>query len=276
MDPRVAKIDWSRSGAAKLPPTLRTSLADLWRESMRAEHRSAGIFSTFVLDLMAAGAPARFLSVAAAAAVDELRHAELCAQLTTCYSGRAERPEPGIPRVPDDSRFTAREQALHQALFLSVAAETFSSIMLADVHRHARDPVVREVMRIVLADEVQHARLGWSYLAWALDDPEQAETTRAFVREHLLGVFDIAHRSLFGDPAEIPPASLRGRDAELATAHGYRPARGTYALFHESIPAVWIPAFAQLGIDASALATRFARPRWLQRVRREMRTRNDT
>jgi hypothetical protein len=263
MDPRVARIDWARSGAKKLFARVREAMADHWRASMEAEHRSAGIFATFVLDLMGAGAPPRFLSAVSAAILDEVRHAELCARLCACYSAQQETPSAGIPRVPDQRDLDAHEQALFQALFLSVAAETFSSVMLADVAANARDPVVSAVTRIVLADEVRHARLGWSYLGHRLADPAAEAATRAFVKRQLVRVFDMAHGSLFGDANDIPPPSLRGRNGALATAHGYRPARENYRLFLATIPQVWIPAFARLGFDATVLATRYPKPRWV-------------
>jgi hypothetical protein len=256
-------VTWARSTANDLPPRVRAAIADVWRATMESEHRSAGIFATFVLDLMGAGAPHTFLSIASRATLDEVRHAELSARLASLYSRRPETPTPGIPRVPDEPGLTAHELALHQTLFLSVGAETFSSIMLADSLEHARDPVVRQVLSIILSDEMHHARLGWGYLAHLLDAPSSAEWSRAFVRDRLVGIFEVLHRSLFDDPEKLPAPSLRGRASVLAEEHGYRPARVQYELFHHAIRDVWIPAFHKLGFDLTVLAHHFPAPSWM-------------
>jgi hypothetical protein len=154
MDEHHRPVAWERSTAASLPPDLRAGLADLWRARMISEHRSVGIFNLYALDLLGAGAPAEVLSLACRAALDEVRHAELFARLTSLYSGRPETPPPGIPPMPDEPGVPLLLQVAREALHLCVCAETYSAASLAELHARAMDPAVRDALAVVLSDEI--------------------------------------------------------------------------------------------------------------------------
>ena len=250
------EIDWSRSTAASLSPAMRTAMGDLWLATMEAEHRSAGIFATYVLDLMGAGAPREILSIASRAVLDEVRHAALAEKLASLYLDRVEAPAAGIPHVPDTPTLTLFEQSIRQALFLSVASETYSSVILAESRDRARDPVVRDVLGAILGDEVHHARLGWSYLAVLLQS-ERAEEVRAFVAQHLVGVFDELAHAIFGDERDLPAPTFRGRQAAIAEAHGYLSMRAQHRLFLDTMRKIWIPTLRGLRFDVTPLSSRW-------------------
>jgi hypothetical protein len=266
MRPSGAAIDWSRSRAHTLEPALRAGIGELWIAIMEAEHRSAAIFATFVLDLIGAGAPREIVSVASRAVLDEVRHADLCARLASIYTGRVVEPAPGLPHVPDEPSFTLFQQSVRQALFLSVASETYSAVTLATTRDRARDPVVKTVAGAILADEVHHARLGWSYLRYLLES-DRADEVRAFAAAQLGSVFDDLSRALFGDHADALPApAYRGRVAALAAEHGYIPIRDQHALFVEALRDIWIPTFRSLAFDVQPLEARLSAAR--KRTRR--------
>jgi hypothetical protein len=178
------------------------------------------------------------------------------ARLAAIYSGHAETPPPGIPPMPDDASISMRDQVAREALHLSVLSETYSSVLLSELRERARDPVVRDVLGVVIADEVHHARMGWAFLASMLAAPGGDEV-RARIQSELLGITDSLVKAMFGDPRTIPEPSLRGEARALAEAHGYLPAREEYALFRGAIDALWIPGLAALGIDARMLADRY-------------------
>lgn len=256
MDGGHRTIAWEETTAATLSPELREGLADLWRARMLSEHRSIGVFALYVQDLLGAGAPAEILSVACRAALDEVRHAELFARLAAIYSGHEETPAGGIAAMADDPSVSMRDQVAREALHLSVFAETYSAVLLSDLHDRARDPVVKSVLGVVIADEVHHARMGWSFLASMLRGEDGAEI-RARLQREVLGTMDGLVQSMFGDPSTIPASSLRDGERAIAEAHGYMAARDEYALFLRSIADIWIPGLADLGVDASALALRY-------------------
>jgi hypothetical protein len=254
-------VAWERSTAAAVPEPLRSKLAELWRGRMISEHRSVGIFALYTLDLLGAGAPADVLSIACRAALDEVRHTELFARLAALYSGREETPPPGIPPMPEDPTVSMRSQVAREALFLSVCAETYSAVLLGELHARASDPVVRDVLGVVIADEVFHARMGWAFLASLLKEPAADEPPLGdFLQAEIVPMFDEFAQGTFGDPAEIPEPSLAGPERELAEAHGYISRRDEYALFRAAIAGVWVPGLAALGLDGRVLLGRFPAP----------------
>jgi hypothetical protein len=259
MDTGHRPVPWEQSTAASLPPALREGLAQLWRARMISEHRSVGIFSLYALDLLGAGAPAEVLSLACRAALDEVRHAELFARLAGLYSGELETPPPGIPPMPDDPAVPMREQVAREALHLCVCAETYSAVTLGEMHQRSTDPAVHAAVGIVIADEVHHARMGWSFLSALLAGPD-GSTLRATLQAEIVPMLDGFARDMFGDPAQMPLPSLVGEERALADAHGYLPQRDEYALFRATVDEVWIPGLPGLGLDPGALRHRYPAP----------------
>jgi len=256
MDEGHRAVPWDRSGAADLPEDLRRSLADLWRARMISEHRSVGIFSLYTLDLLGVGAPAEVLSLACRATLDEVRHAELFARLASLYSGTLETPPPGTSPLPEDPEVPMSHQVAREALHLCVCAETYSTAMLGELHERARDPAVKGALGVVLADEIFHARMGWSFLKTLLEGPESA-VLREVLQAEMLPMLDGFAADLFGDPKAIPVPSLTGRDREIAEAHGYIPLCDEYELFRATVDQVWIPGLAGLGLATADLRGRY-------------------
>lgn len=258
MDAHHRSIDWSASTASELSDGLRSGLAELWRARMVAEHRSVGIFALYALDLLGAGAPAEVLSLACRAALDEVRHAELFARLASLYSGHPETPPPGIPPMPDDPSVPIGHQVAREALHLSVCAETYSAVLLAELHARARDPVVRDVLAVVIADEIYHARMGWAFIAQRIA-PGSADSTavRSALQDELGPMFEGFVEDSFGDPRQLPPPSVSAAEWPLAEAHGYLSRQDEWALFRATITDVWLPGLRRLGFDAESLAYRW-------------------
>jgi hypothetical protein len=257
MDGSHRPIDWTRSTAKALPAPLRAHLARAWRARMISEHRAVGIFQLYGLDLLAAGAPAEVLSACCRAALDEVRHAELFARLTTCYSGELETPPPGIPPLSEDPTISLAHQVMREALHLSVGSETFSAVLLAEKLERAQDPVVRDVLGVVLADELHHARMGWAFLATLVGaDSAAASGARSFLNGELGPLLDDLEAAMFGNPVDLGEPSLPPADEAAAIGHGYTPRRDEYRLFTAALHEVWIPGFAGLGLDTAGLAGR--------------------
>lgn len=259
MDEHGRAVDFSRSTAAEVPAELRAGLAAMWRARLVSEHRAIGIFNLFALDLLAAGAPAEVLSGVCRAALDEVRHAELMAKLASCYSGAPEAPPPGIPPLSEDPSITLEQQAAREALHLCVGSETFSAVLLQEKRERAGDPVVRDVLGVLIADEVHHARLGWSYLgAWLAGDDEDG-ARRAWLAGEIVPLFDDLTAAMFGDPRALPPPSVPETERALATAHGWMSARDEYALYRAALDEVWAPGLRELGlpVPAEGLAARY-------------------
>jgi hypothetical protein len=257
MDARHVQVPWEASTASALAPELREALASLWRARMVAEHRSVGVFALYVLDLLGAGAPAEMLSLACRASLDEVRHTELFARLAMLYSGTTEAPPAGIPPMPDDASVPMRDQVAREALQLSVLAESYSSVLIGELHDRARDPAVRGALGVVLADEVHHARMGWAMLASLFADEQRGVEACDRVRRELVGTVDHLVRTMFADPAALPEPTLPERHRRAASEHGWLAPREEWSLFRQTIDDVWIPGLGALGVDARALADRY-------------------
>lgn len=255
MEAHHKAIAWEASTAHDVPAPLPAQLATMWRDRMINEHRSVGIFAMYALDLLGAGAPAEVLSLACRASLDEVRHAELFARLTSLYSGEPETPPPGIPPMPDDARISLRLQVAREALHLSVASETFSAVSLAELHARSSDPAVKQALAVVISDEVHHARMGWAFLRTLLADGD-AEL-RAFVDAEIVPMFDDLAAQMFGWPAPLPAPSIAADDLPLAIAHGYLPLSEDWRLYLESMREIWIPGLTTLGLDAKPLVDRY-------------------
>jgi rubrerythrin len=262
MEEHHKPVDWSRSTVDALPPGLRAGLAAMWRARMVSEHRAVGIFQLYGLDLLAAGAPAEVLSLACRAALDEVRHAELFARLTSIYSGAPETPPPGIPPLTEDPSIPIDHQVAREALHLSVGSETFSAVLLQEKRERAEDPVVRDVLGVVIADEIHHARMGWAFLAALVErraDDAKAAEMHALLGRELVPLFDDLTAAMFGDPTALPEPGVAAGERGLASAHGWMSTRDEYALYRSAIDEVWIPGFVELGLDTRDIAERYPR-----------------
>jgi hypothetical protein len=87
--------------------------------------------------------------------------------------------------------------------------EGIAADVAANGARGARDPIVRDTLQMIAADEERHAELAWSVLAWCLDTG--GETVRAAVAARVARLTDeLAPRA-----PEFP-----GLSPERLVAHG--------------------------------------------------------
>ncbi|MCY1064661.1 hypothetical protein OV090_07805 [Nannocystis sp. RBIL2] len=167
----VARADWSSPVAptlAGLSSTERAALAAEWLEDGLAEHASVAAFARFALQLLALGAPAALVEAAQQAMADEIVHARLCFGLAAAYGGEARGPSPlplaGALAGADDlvavTVATLREGCI---------GETLAALQAEAALARAQDPAVRAALAQIAADELRHAELAWSSVAWALE-----------------------------------------------------------------------------------------------------------
>lgn len=182
--PRLAPL-CGGSGWAAGPPAsaqLDPGRAAAWARIALAEHASAASFSRVVLELMALGAPADLVADTYAAAVDEVRHAQLAFGLVSRYAGVALRPGP-MPL--EDLRIAADLAAFAAGTVREgCLAETVSALLVAEALDRETDPAARTVLAVlaVLArDESRHAALAWRTVRWAIDTAADPGAVRAAV-----------------------------------------------------------------------------------------------
>jgi hypothetical protein len=142
-----------------LPAEGREILARLWAERAQGEFGAAAVFSSVSRGLFFAGAGPEILWLASRAVCDELRHAEICLHVAARYAGR-DLPRPPLPEVGEPPPSPGLYAVLNCSL-----NETIGSAVLTACHEEAEGPLARAASRELLADEIDHARIGWSLLA---------------------------------------------------------------------------------------------------------------
>lgn len=217
-----------------------------WLERMRREHHSAAVFSQMLPQLMDAGATLDTKTAVLRMAMEELRHAGLCGGVVRLLGAEPSLETELMPApLPLHEKATPRERALRNVLFVGVN-ETIAVALLTEERELTREPAIAAVLEQLVADEVGHAKLGWTYLAetWPTLDAAQRARTDAY----LPYAFAYLEESLMG-----PIARLRYDDArrDELNALGLPAPQDLRELFYAAMQqAVLAPLDAQ-GLAAS-------------------------
>lgn len=169
--------DWLATAplALRAPAALRARLAQAWLDDARAEHASIASFALCVLQLLACGAPAELVAATQRAALDEVRHAQLCFALASAYAGA----ELGPAALPAPTAGDASLGALAESALLEGAlGETTAALCARHAAADCGDAVVRGILLEIADDEADHAALAWRTLAWALEQGDAATHRR--------------------------------------------------------------------------------------------------
>ncbi|MEZ4366913.1 MAG: ferritin-like domain-containing protein [Kofleriaceae bacterium] len=240
---RPVEVPWEQSTAGRLTDAERARLAGTWRRRAAAEYLAVSTFAVLSVDLVAARAPADVLSLCLRAGIDEVRHAELCLRMIEIYGGRRELPPPGMSSLPHDRNRPKLLQALANTMLVSCVSETYATTVLSATREVTTDPVAAEVLTAIYSDEVMHARLGWSYLRFALEEAGQAaiDAAAAMVPVALRGVANVVER-------ERP----EGEVTEAVRGHGLMTAAEERVIFSTCVREVLVPGFEALGIPCGS------------------------
>jgi hypothetical protein len=236
---RSVPIVWSETTVAELSPDERARLAGTWTRRSAAEYLAVSTFAVLAIDLVAAGAPADVLSLCMRAGIDEVRHAELCLRMVEIYGERRIAPPPGMSSLPDDPKRPKLHQALANTLLVSCVSETYATTVLTATRDLTEDPVAHAVLTSIYSDEVMHARLGWSYLRYALERGGQGaiDAAAAMVPIALRGVANVVER-------ERPI----GEVTDKVRAHGLMTPAEERVIYSSCVREVLVPGFEALGI----------------------------
>jgi len=178
--------DWRelKSRCEALPEATRRAIVLYWTRAARMEHASVAAFSRFSLQLLAVGAPPSLIEEAHRAALDEIKHAELCFSLATTYAGYSIGPGP----LPVDQR-ALTDWDLPSIAVSTVeegcVGETIAAIEAEAAAELTEDEAVRAVQRRIFEDESRHAELAWRFVRWAVQGggaPVRTAIREAFER----------------------------------------------------------------------------------------------
>jgi hypothetical protein len=242
VDEGIVKAELRRGGTwrtghvpdvSRVPEATRRALGEAWARDGLFEHASVASFSRFSMQLLALGAPADLVRDTHAAAVDEVRHAELCLALASAYLGEnvepAALPIPAPIAIEPDLAAIAAEVVMEGCI-----GETVATAQALDALAVATDPAVREVLEETVRDETRHAELGWRFVAWAIDrggDPVREAVLRAYAGFR---------------PPDARVEALDDVDLALYAAHGRQRAREGRAIAEETLARIVQPAMCVL------------------------------
>jgi hypothetical protein len=237
---RAEPIPWHETTAAALTDAERARLTETWTRRAAAEYLAVTTFAVLAIDLVAAGAPADVLSLCMRAGIDEVRHAELALRMIDIYGGKRVQPPPKMSSLPDDPKRSRLHQAVANTLLVSCVSETYATTVLTATRDITTDPTTHGVLTSIYSDEVMHARLGWSYLRYAIDHGGQG------VRDAAAKMVPIALR---GNANVIERERPIGEITDAIRGHGLMTAAEERVIFSSCVSEVLVPGFEALGID---------------------------
>jgi hypothetical protein len=236
---RQIPIPWEQTTAGELTDAERARLAETWRRRAAAEYLAITTFAVLAIDLVAAGAPADVVSHCVRSQLDEIRHAEMAIRMHEIYSGRRIQPPAGMSNLPDDRKAPKLHQAAANTLLVSCVSETYATTVLTATRDITTDPVALAVLTSIYSDEVMHARMGWSYLRYAIEQGGQGviDAAAAMVPRALRGVANVIER-------ERPI----GEVTDAIRKHGLMTAAEERQIYSGCVREVLVPGFEALGI----------------------------
>jgi hypothetical protein len=236
----------------------RQRLARIWLSRAATERRVADSFEVITASLRRRGAPAPLIETSARAVDDEYRHTELSRVVASRFAGRELAAPARLPlEVP---RHEGASPALRDSLFVvgqCVLNETTASTFLESCREHARGPLAKAALRELLSDEVEHGRLGWSYLAWL------GAAERAAIGPWLLPMaylnLKLWRYETPEDPDHVP----------ALTEHGAPPAGVVHEALVSALTSLIVPGLKQLGMRTAPLEAWLAAGAFTDRPPRE-------
>ncbi|MCX5742575.1 MAG: hypothetical protein NT062_08770 [Proteobacteria bacterium] len=168
--PRPARALPDDPTIALLSAPERRIAAAIWHGRAESELRAAGSFTVIARTLEAAGAPPELVAIARRAIADERQHAAICAHVAATY---ALDPLPPVRtlalRVPIHPGASPALQRVLHVVGQSCLNETTGSAFLEGCLARSTAPLASAALRQLLADEIDHARIGWAFLAMVDD-----------------------------------------------------------------------------------------------------------
>lgn len=216
----------------------RAAIAGHWKRRTRSELEVGRAFAAMVPLLRDRRAPSAVLDRLERGSDEETRHSEICAQLAEAYAGEAvERPK--IDSVPLP-RFDVGDEDLELALLVAgmcCVNETIATAWISSCMAAAEAPLAVMANRIHLHDEIQHAQVGWAYLA----SDAVSDATRSALGPLLPRLIEANASGWERDDPMLPPEGI--------PSHGHLPFEVSRRVFVDSVRDLVLPGFAHVGVD---------------------------
>ncbi len=242
-----------RSAQSRLPTELGLDGVELdageraraiasWRARMVSEYVSARIFSALVPQAMRAALPHPSVRALTQMATEEVRHAELCAEVVRGLGAEPVAPMPeDLAPVPEHRDADPLEAILRNAIAVGCCSETVAVALVGAERELAATPALARLLRSILRDEVGHARFGWSLLERSASRLDAGQLRR--LSFHLVTIF--RHQlATYAPLRDLPGAS------DAAVSVGIMDGPATFRLVAETLARVTVPGLERHGLEA--------------------------
>lgn len=221
----------------------------VWAARHGVETGAALRFGSLSRRMWEAGAPEALIELAARASRDETRHAGRCEEILRARQAPVPPPETRLLEYAPLA-LTPAERLTYEVVAQSCISETESMATLVTLLDEARDERLKSVIHELARDEVNHARIGWGYLAWARQRMELS----------FLAPLLPAMAAGSAGPDSFRPA-LPGTDDPALLRSGVVPHSERQRIYLETLESVVIPGMAEHGVETGPLRA------WVDRQR---------
>ena len=222
----------------------RRELASRWAYRAGLEHAAAFRFRRLAQRLEAAAFDAELVAIAALAETQEREHVRLCSEIAARFGDAPELPaEPVVTEVAP-AAWALRDRVVYEVVAFCCVTETANAAVVTAGADDVDDTAIRRAVRTILADEVQHSRLGWRFLATHPPTDEQ----RAWIGDYLPAMLRGTLRADLFEPQVILG------DEQTMQKFGTLPIAGRREVFVTGMREVLLPGLAANGVDTTAAA----------------------
>ncbi|HLL25034.1 MAG TPA: hypothetical protein VK427_23025 [Kofleriaceae bacterium] len=222
----------------------RDELASRWAYRAGLEHAAAFRFRRLAERLRATRADPDLVALAALAASQEHTHVALCCEIAARFGAAPTlEAEPIVSEVAP-AGFALADRVLYEVVAFCRVTETANAVVVTAGADDIDDTHIRRAVRTILADEVQHSRLGWRYLA----SHAPTDTQRAWLGRYLPAMLRGTLRTDLFEPGVIPG------DEVTMQRFGTLPVAGRRDAFITGMHEVLLPGLAAAGIEIEPAA----------------------
>ena len=219
----------------------RAELGGRWAYRAGLEHAAALRFDRLAADLAAAGFAPDLIAIARDSAAQERHHVTLCQGVAARFDATLAPPPDTIIDIAPRA-WAARDRVVYDVIASCCIAETSNAAMVTAGHADTSDRACRRAVHTILADEIQHSRLGWRFLATHPLDDRLARDLTGYLPVMLRAT---AREELFRPQPELG-------DVATLRRFGTLPIVDRQAVFLAAMRAVVLPGLAAAGLDISA------------------------
>jgi hypothetical protein len=222
----------------------RALLTRIWAGRADAELGAADSFRVVAGALRDFDAEPDLIVLAGRAIEDEQWHARICHHVASLFAGRELRHPVAVdPAVPIQPRASAALRPTLHIVAQCCLNETTASAFLESCLQRATAEPVRTALRALMADDIDHARIGWAHLASPRLPLELRQELGAFLPSLIA-----ANGRAWAGRYPVPPSPV-------LEAHGCPAFADSAAAVEEALQAIIAPGLARFGYTPFSTGT---------------------